>query len=75
MKDEGGGVSVDGLGNIFISGLTAGSLSGQNLGGSDAFVAKIIEVPEPTALLLLGLGVVAVLCLRCQHIRAINPPF
>jgi len=33
-------VTVDGAGNIFISGRTKGSLSGTNAGGYDAFLAK-----------------------------------
>ncbi len=34
------GVSADGLGNVYISGYTGGSLGGTNAGGNDAFVAK-----------------------------------
>lgn len=34
------GVSADGLGNVYISGRTFGSLGGPNAGGNDAFVAK-----------------------------------
>ena len=34
------GVSADGLGNVFISGTTAGSLDGSTPNGPDAFVAK-----------------------------------
>jgi hypothetical protein len=36
-------VSDDGLGNIYISGNTAGSLGGPNAGGSDAFLAKLVD--------------------------------
>ena len=52
------GVSADGLGNVYFSGYTAGSLGGPNAGGSDAFVAKIVDpvVPEPSTLLLLCFG-------------------
>ncbi len=40
-SDEGrGGISVDGLGNVYVSGSTAGSLGGPNAGGRDAFLAK-----------------------------------
>jgi hypothetical protein len=49
------GVSADGLGNVYFSGFTSGSLGGLNAGGSDAFVAKIADpiiVPEPSSLLL-----------------------
>jgi hypothetical protein len=38
--DEGNGVSADGLGNVYISGVTFGDLSGENAGDADAFVAK-----------------------------------
>lgn len=38
--DEGYSVSTDGLGNVFISGFTYGSLGGPNTGNRDAFVAK-----------------------------------
>ena len=34
------GVSADGLGNVYISGDTEGSLEGTNAGGSDAFLSK-----------------------------------
>jgi hypothetical protein len=37
------GVSADGLGNVYISGYTEGSLGGTNAGGTDAFVAKITD--------------------------------
>jgi hypothetical protein len=38
--DRSRSVSVDGLGNVYISGDTRGSLGGPNAGGSDAFVSK-----------------------------------
>ncbi len=38
--DFSSGVSVDGLGNVYISGATFGSLGGPNAGSNDAFVAK-----------------------------------
>ena len=41
--DESSGVSADGLGNVYISGYTAGSLGGPYAGGTDAFVAKYDE--------------------------------
>ncbi len=38
--DESYGVSADGLGNVYISGVTLGDLEGTNAGGGDAFVSK-----------------------------------
>jgi hypothetical protein len=38
--DHGYGVSADGLGNVYMSGSTEGSLGGPNAGGTDAFVTK-----------------------------------
>lgn len=38
--DNGGGVSADGLGNVYISGSTEGDLGGTNAGLIDAFVSK-----------------------------------
>lgn len=38
--DYGHGVSADGLGNVYITGSTRGSLEGTNAGGDDAFVSK-----------------------------------
>lgn len=38
--DESRSVSADGLGNVYISGLTNGNLEGSNAGGSDAFISK-----------------------------------
>ena len=60
------GVSADGLGNIYFSGYTQGSLGGPNAGDSDAFVVKIVDsvVPEPNTLLLLCFGSLAVLWRR-----------
>jgi hypothetical protein len=34
------GVSADGLGNVYISGVTHGALGGPNAGNADAFVSK-----------------------------------
>lgn len=39
-NDEARGVSADGLGNVYISGFTAGNLVGSNAGNNDAFVVK-----------------------------------
>jgi len=51
-----GGLSVDGR-NIYMSGLTFGSLGGTNAGGGDAFVVKIVDtpIPEPTTCVLVAL--------------------
>jgi hypothetical protein len=56
--DPNTGVSADGLGNVYISGYTSGSLGGLNAGGQDAFVAKYndIVIPEPTSWLLAALA-------------------
>jgi hypothetical protein len=47
--DYGHAVSADGMGNVYFAGEVHGSLGGPNLGGVDAFVAKI---PEPNTLVL-----------------------
>jgi len=39
-RDHASGVSVDGLGNVYVSGSTSGSLGGPNAGEDDAFLAK-----------------------------------
>jgi catechol 2,3-dioxygenase-like lactoylglutathione lyase family enzyme len=38
--DEGWSVSADRLGNVFVGGVTGGSLAGTSLGGADALIAK-----------------------------------
>ncbi len=43
--DESFGVSADSLGNVYITGYTAGSLGGPNAGSTDAFVAKY-DIPR-----------------------------
>lgn len=47
------GVSTDGLGNVFISGYTYGSLGSPNSGANDAFVAF---TPEPSSVVLAVVG-------------------
>ncbi|MCI0491519.1 MAG: SBBP repeat-containing protein, partial [Planctomycetes bacterium] len=59
VDDYSQGVSADGLGNVYISGYTLGSLGGPNAGSCDAFVAKY-SVPEPASLGLLLFGVMLV---------------
>jgi hypothetical protein len=39
-REDNYGVSADGLGNVYLSGYTQGSLQGTNVGARDAFVAK-----------------------------------
>ena len=55
--DYSNGVLADGLGNVFISGVTSGALDGTNVGLTDAFLAKIHDIPEPSTLALLCMGV------------------
>jgi len=43
--DVSSGVSADGLGNVYISGFTSGSLDRANNGSPDAFLAKVIRTP------------------------------
>ncbi len=59
--DRSRGVSADGQGNVFISGTTDGDLGGPSAGGSDAFVVKINDVPEPGGAVLLLLGLVSLI--------------
>ncbi|MCH8839506.1 MAG: SBBP repeat-containing protein [Planctomycetes bacterium] len=50
------GVSADGLGNVYISGTTLGSLGGTNAGNADAFIAKFSDpIPEPLILALVDI--------------------
>lgn len=51
-------VSADGLGNVYLSGNTKGSLGGPNAGGDDAFLAKFSEAPEPATAMLVATGLV-----------------
>jgi hypothetical protein len=44
--EAGGGVSADGLGNVYIAGSTGGSLGGPNAGSADPFIAKYNDCPE-----------------------------
>ena len=61
-------VSVDGEGNIFISGHTRGSLGGTNAGSLDAFLIKFTgPVPEPTTGLLAALATTGLLLRRRQQ--------
>jgi hypothetical protein len=44
--DRSHGASADGLGNVYISGVTNGSLGGPNAGSADPFVAKFNDCPD-----------------------------
>lgn len=59
-SDASYGVTADNLGNIYITGHTTGNLSGVNAGGYDAFLVKY-AVPEPSTLVLLGVGAISLL--------------
>ena len=61
-------VSADGLGNVYLSGYTGGSLGGPHAGGGDAFLAKLV-VPEPGTLLLLAAGGLCMLLYACRKRR------
>lgn len=60
-------VSVDSLGNVYVSGYTYGSLGGPSAGSFDAFVAKYSTIPEPGTLLLSALASVALLLPRVRR--------
>lgn len=49
------GITVDGDGEVFVSGYTTGQIGDNRFSGQDAFIAKLV-VPEPNSLLLLGSG-------------------
>lgn len=61
--DSSPGISADGLGNVYISGFTYGSLGGMHAGHSDSFVAKF-GVPEPKTIFLALISGIALLPLR-----------
>ena len=63
-EDLGYGVSSDGLGNVYITGYTAGNLGGSYAGGRDVFIGKIIDVPEPSLLLLAIFGITTLAVFR-----------
>jgi hypothetical protein len=62
--NDAAGVSADGLGNVYTSGFTEGSLDGPNAGDYEAFVAKLVPVPEPTGVALTLVAALGVLVLR-----------
>ena len=66
VYDDGGiGVSVDGVGNAYITGYTCGDLNdNDNAGGSDMFLVKISNVPELSSVSMLIGFVLAALVQR-----------
>jgi hypothetical protein len=54
--DDARGVSADGFGNIYVAGSTTGVLGASSAGSTDAFLAKFVNVPEPSTI---ALGVIA----------------
>ncbi len=54
------GVTVDGAGNVYVTGETFGSLMLGISGGSDAYLIKY-AVPEPATLMMLAMGGVAII--------------
>lgn len=56
--DEGIAVAVDGNGNAYVGGITAGKLRGQNFGGDDVFLAKY--GPDGTELWIQQFGTSAI---------------
>jgi hypothetical protein len=66
--DYGWSLTVDGDGNVFVTGSTYGSLDGTNQGDADAFLIKLSPVPEPCSLAMLaGIAVMALLYRR-RHV-------
>ena len=63
-------VSADGLGNVYISGGSTGSLAGPNTGGYDAFVAKIsgANAPEPSTFILGAAGLTSCIAARRRYL-------
>jgi len=52
------GVSADGLGNVYLTGYTRGSLGGPNAGAYDVFLIKL-SIPEPHHLAILSICAMA----------------
>jgi len=59
-NDWSSGINSDHRGSLLLSGSTGGSLAGTNAGGDDVFLAKYrVVVPEPSALLLTSISLLA----------------
>jgi hypothetical protein len=83
-EDQSYGVSADGLGNVYISGSTTGSLGGPSAGRSDAFVSKydsagnlqwtrqLGSVPEPVGWLLAALASTTVFRRRTRRSPSVS---
>ena len=68
-REGGDAVAADGLGNVYVSGYTSGSLGGPNAGGQyggDPFLAKYNDliIPEPASCLLSLIATAAVMFIR-----------
>jgi hypothetical protein len=66
QSDSPKGIAADGLGSLFITGYTSSNLTRPPNGYTDAFIAKLSDVPEPGSLALITLGV-AVLWMNRRH--------
>ncbi|MGD9125785.1 MAG: SBBP repeat-containing protein [Planctomycetia bacterium] len=62
--DSSSGISADSLGNIYMAGSTRGDFGDINAGWNDFFLAKITEVPEPSTLVLVLMGVVMLIWIK-----------
>jgi hypothetical protein len=66
-NDGGIGISADGLGSVYLTGSTGGSLYGPNRGGIDSFLTRFDVVPEPSSIALLGAALGASMLRRCRR--------
>jgi hypothetical protein len=63
LNDSGVSLSADGLGAVYLTGYTEGSLFGPNRGGLDAFLVRFDVVPEPSGVMLVA-GTLATVVMR-----------